>query len=290
MKVLVLGGNRFFGKKLVRKLIERGDRVTVLNRGSRPDDFGEHVTRIRCDRKDAKDLRLAVGSDDWDVVYDQVCYDADTAETAVKIFSGKVGHYIFTSTRSVYDYGSDMREESFDPYTFKFSKRETYDSNYGVAKRQAEWAFFQDKSFPAVAVRFPIVLGTDDYTGRLEFHIERVAAQRPIYFPNPTALTNYIHSDDAAKVLLELGAMNVRGPVNACSPDTISIEGTMKLIEDELQAHTVYANNPREGDPSPFGIEAHCYVNTDKLQKLGIKPRSLGEWLPKLIRDLSPGR
>ena len=35
-EVLVIGGNRYFGKRLIARLLAAGDRVTVLNRGSSP--------------------------------------------------------------------------------------------------------------------------------------------------------------------------------------------------------------------------------------------------------------
>ena len=41
MHVLIIGGTRFVGYGLVWRLLARGDRVTVLNRGTMPDPFGD---------------------------------------------------------------------------------------------------------------------------------------------------------------------------------------------------------------------------------------------------------
>lgn len=49
-RVLVIGGNRYFGKRLVSHLLERGDDVTLLNRGNLDDGFGDRVRRIKMDR------------------------------------------------------------------------------------------------------------------------------------------------------------------------------------------------------------------------------------------------
>ncbi len=52
MKILVLGGNRFFGKRLVASFLEKGAEVVLLNRGQIKDDFGNHVQRIILDRRE----------------------------------------------------------------------------------------------------------------------------------------------------------------------------------------------------------------------------------------------
>lgn len=74
--ILVIGGNRFFGKRLIGKLIANGDQVTVLNRGNLDDGFGNKVERIVCDRDDVQKLKSSVQNKNWDIVYDQVCFDA----------------------------------------------------------------------------------------------------------------------------------------------------------------------------------------------------------------------
>ncbi|MCC2671118.1 MAG: hypothetical protein K0Q72_3589, partial [Armatimonadetes bacterium] len=49
MRVLVIGGTRFVGYFLSWRLLAQGHQVTLLNRGSAGDPFGERVERIRCD-------------------------------------------------------------------------------------------------------------------------------------------------------------------------------------------------------------------------------------------------
>jgi nucleoside-diphosphate-sugar epimerase len=289
MKVLVLGGNRFFGKRLVQLLIDRGDEVTVLNRGSRDDGFGDRIRRVRCDRNDARDLVRAVGSHTWDVIYDQVCYDAATAEAASRIFLGKVGRYVFTSSKSVYECGADLREIDFDPSRHSFAHRETYTSNYSEAKRQAEAAFFQARAFPVTAVRFPVVFGPDDYTGRLKFHVDRVATQTPIYVPNLAARNCFVHAADAAATLLRLSEIEAHGPLNVCSPDPIEIGQLLAWVEESVEARAIVVSRPELGETSPIAVPADWYMNTDRLASLGIRLPALRDWLPALIRQSVAG-
>lgn len=49
--ILILGGTRFFGKRLVELLLEEGHKVTIATRGNTPDSFGEQVDRLQIDRE-----------------------------------------------------------------------------------------------------------------------------------------------------------------------------------------------------------------------------------------------
>src|SRR6476469_8235912 len=103
MKTLVIGGNRFFGKRLVSRLLDAGHDVTLLNRGQLDDGFGERVRRFRLDRRELREGHPALSQERWDVVYDQACYQADEAQGACRAFAGRVSRYVFTSSMSVYD-------------------------------------------------------------------------------------------------------------------------------------------------------------------------------------------
>ena len=89
----------------------------------------------------------------------------------------------------------DIKEDYFSPSNYDFARDINQSENYAEAKRQAEAVFFQEAKFPVVAARFPIVLGEDDYTKRLLFHIDRVLEEKEIFFPNIKARISFIHSD-----------------------------------------------------------------------------------------------
>jgi len=50
MKILVIGGTRFFGYHITKRLLQDGHDVTLFNRSQTPDDFGHQVGRICGDR------------------------------------------------------------------------------------------------------------------------------------------------------------------------------------------------------------------------------------------------
>lgn len=289
MKILIIGGNRFFGKKLTARLMQAGHNVTLLNRGNIDDGFGDKIHRLKCDRKNTDQLKNLVGHDRWDIVYDQVCYDADEARAACEIFGGKVGHYIFTSSMSVYDLGADLSEAVFDPLTHQFAQTANPKTEYAEAKRQCEAVFFQSSSLPVTAVRFPIVVGADDYTGRFQFHVNRIRTSQPMYFPAVQSQMSMISSDDAAAALEFLGlrtGSNAIGPVNVASIEPIALSEFIKVIESITHNKAVLAAAPDDTNHSPYGIGGDWYMNTGKLQALGFQAQAIQSWLPNEITSL----
>src|ERR1700719_3922142 len=101
MHVLVLGGTGFVGPLLVHRLLARGDRVTLFNRGVTPDPFGARVDRLRGDRA-AGDLGRCVAGGRFDAVVDFTAYTGDDARGAVEALGDRAGHYVFISTGQVY--------------------------------------------------------------------------------------------------------------------------------------------------------------------------------------------
>lgn len=288
-KILVLGGTRFFGKRLVELLLEDPENdVVILTRGTTVDPFGDRLRRIHADRTHPDELAAAIGNQMWDVVYDNICYSPDEAMAACRIFNNKTNRYILTSSQSVYDPSPEiLREDRFDPGAYPIQGGGKVDLPYSEAKRQAEAVFLQQAAFPVAAVRFPIVLGVDDYTRRLHFHIEHVRQGEPIGIPNPEARISFIRSDEAANILLWLGRSSLTGPVNACSDGFITIGEMISLIEQAAGRQAVVQTGTEDRHMSPFGIGQSWYMDTAKAQAAGCSFLSLSDWLPELVTDLN---
>lgn len=287
-KVLVLGGTRFFGKKLVQLLLENGSDVTIATRGNTEDSFGEKVNRLIVDRGDFQSLKSAVGEVKWDIVYDNICYSPKEAAEACAIFSGKAKHYIFTSTLSVYEFGNGgKREEDFNPYSYPIKVGTSKDFSYGEGKRLAEAVFFQKADFPVSAVRFPIVLGLDDYTRRLHFHIQQVMDEKPIGIPNEQAKMGYITSDEAASFLYWLSNQQIAGPINACSKGELSLCEILSIIEEYVGKKALVELPTVDENRSPFGVPDHWYMDAKKAEEAGFVFQELRKWFPALVREIS---
>lgn len=136
MKILIIGGTGLISTSITRELLERGDEITLVNRGKTEHRFPGDVKTIVADRNnfDAFEQQMKdVGT--FDCVIDMVCYTPEQAESAVRAFKGRIGHFIFCSTVDVY---------SKPPERFPVMENESRiaASEYGRNKVKCEDIFF----------------------------------------------------------------------------------------------------------------------------------------------------
>jgi nucleoside-diphosphate-sugar epimerase len=220
-------------------------------------------------------------------VFDQTCYSPQEAQWTADVLKNKVGRYVFTSTQSTYQNNGVQVESDFDPFKYKPTLGSRSDMPYSEAKRSAEAILFQGNYFPIVAMRIPIVLGSDDYTGRLEFHLKHVKSKTPFLVPNLNAEMSFISSQDAADFLCWLGEQNFSGPINAASPQSIVYADFIKLVEEAVGKKAIISID-KKFEHNPFAGEFSRVLNVKKAIALNYSFKSLESWLPKLICDLTP--
>ncbi|KOS64733.1 NAD-dependent epimerase/dehydratase family protein [Lysinibacillus agricola] len=288
MNILVLGGTRFFGKKLIELCLQNGHSVTILTRGQSGNPFGTKVKQLVVNRDDADALSQALSSTTWDIVYDNICYSPNEAHKICEILEGKTNKLVFTSTLSTYEIdGTVKTEDDFNPYDYEVRMGNREDLSYGEGKRQAEAVLFKEATFPVVAVRFPIVMGENDYTRRLHFHVERILQEQPISLPNVDAKMSYITDDEAAAFLYFAGITPIDGPFNATATGAISLKNLIGLIEEASGKHAkISLVGGDEKSQSPYGVPADWYMSTTKAEAAGFAFSQLHDWLPALVQTL----
>ena len=288
MKILVLGGTRFFGKKLVELCIQNGHEVTILTRGQSSNPFGNQVHQLIVDRNDTNALTQILDGMTWDIVYDNICYSPNEARDLAKILQSKTKKLVFTSTLATYKADGVIKNEAdFDPYTLGIRMGGIDDFTYGEGKRQAEGVLFKQATFPVVAVRFPIVVGEHDYTRRLHFHVEKILNEELISLPNIDAKMSFITDDEAAAFLYFAGITAIEGPFNATATGAISLKDLLGLIEAASGKHAKVALiSEDKKSHSPYGIPTDWYMSTTKAEAAGFTFSQLNDWLPALVQTL----
>jgi nucleoside-diphosphate-sugar epimerase len=284
-RALVLGGTKFFGKKLVKNLLEEGVEVTIATRGKTEDGFGDRVNRIPIERGDRASLEN-LAFQRWDVVYDQTCYSPQEALDVCEVLEGKIGRLVFTSTAAVYEGGSSLKEDEFDPYHFEIGEvhsRQHYKgvAGYQQAKRQAEAVYFQKADFPVVAVRLPFVVGKDDYSERLKFYVQKVKRAEEMYIPKPDDVLDFITSDEAGRFLHWLGKSEFVGPINGGAKDEVTFKQFIGMIEDIVRKKAVLTDNEKAA--TPYVLFTAFALSVEKAEHLGYKFPTIEEFLPALI-------
>lgn len=283
MHILVMGGTRFFGVHMVNAFLEQGHRVTICTRGVATDTFGNKVQRLIADREDLPSLQKALNGKYFDVVCDNIAYSSNSVKYLLDTV--QTGRYIQTSTMSVYtDFHIGMSEDGFDPVHYPLTWCSGEDFTYDEVKRQAECALYQ--SYPAlssVAVRFPYVIGVDDYTQRLLFYVEHVIKQKPMYIDNPDSAIAFVRSDEAGKFLVWLARQSFTGPINGASRGSITIKDILHYVESKSSKKAILSNS---GEPAPYNGTPSYTIDTAKAESVGFQFSTLSSWIYELLDEL----
>ncbi|KUJ64512.1 reductase [Streptomyces albus subsp. albus] len=292
-RVCVIGGSRYFGKRLISRLLAAGIQVTVVNRGSAPAPEG--AVHLVADRDDEASLNAALGDRAFDVVIDQVCYTPRQADIARRVFAGRTRRYLMTSTVEVYDrlHTPDLvREDAVDPAGWQVDPSLPWgdaaflEAHYGEGKRQAEAVFTRDAAFDFVSVRTAHVLGgADDFTGRLGHYAERISAGKPVGVPAENHCATFIHVEEIADFLFWAAGAEFTGPVNACSHGELSTVDICDAVAERIGGGRPEYRTVPGADASPFSFERHYGMDNSRAVGLGFTFSRSGDWLARAVAE-----
>ncbi|MFD0368946.1 NAD-dependent epimerase/dehydratase family protein [Streptomyces sp. NPDC059071] len=296
MEILIIGGTRYFGKRLITRLLAAGHRVTVLNRGSVPAPPG--TVPLIADRNDEPALERVLAGREFDVVIDQVCYTPRQADIARRVFAGRTRRYVMTSTVEVYEYedsAAPVAEGAVDPATvpvdlgLPWEDPEFVDAHYGEGKRQAEAVFAAGAEFPWASVRVAHVLGgADDFTGRVGHYARRIAAGEPIAVPAANRAATYVYVEEIAAFLAWAAEAAFTGPVNAHSHGPLTTAEICAAIEELVGGRTVF-QEVEVGEVSPFSFARSYAMDNSRAESLGYRFSHSSQWLRQAISETVSG-
>lgn len=279
MHILILGGTRFFGKHVVRTALERGHDVTIGTRGRTADDFGSAVRRIRLDRLDPESLRANLTGRRFDAVIDNLCYCSNDVRNLLDVLD--CSRYVMTSSSSVYINQPEIFESDFDPLTKPLAWCGRDDFPYEEVKRQAECALFQKYAHvSAAAVRYPYVIGTDDYTNRLRFYVEHAVRGIPMHIDNIDSRIGFIRAEDAGAFLVHLAESDFRGSINGCNAGVFGIGEILEYVRQQTGKSAVLSP---DGEPAPYNGETDYSMNTDLAASTGFTFPPIRPWIYSLL-------
>jgi nucleoside-diphosphate-sugar epimerase len=252
LKVLFIGGTGTISASSVRRSAAQGMQVFVLNRGRNTKGRGlpGSVTTLIGDITDPGSVAAALGDLRFDAVVDFLCYSADDAARAVKLFSGRTQQYVYISTASMYHkpilqvpiVESNLRQNAF--------------LRYAREKIAAEEAFMRahvEDGFPATIVRpshtydeaSPPLAGGWTIFDRIERGAEIVV------HGDGTSLWTLTHAADLAQGLVGLlGNQRAVGEAfHITSDDVYTWDQIYALVGDALGVKAKLVHVPSEFFP-----------------------------------------
>ena len=280
MKILVIGGTRFFGVHTVNALLAQGHDVTIATRGNASDPYGDAVERIILERTSETSMKNTLGGRHYDVVIDKIAYCSNDIRYGMDALD--CDQYIYMSSTAVYDpLHIDTVESDFDGVSGELVWCDRGDFSYAEVKRQAERALWQKYAGRNwIAVRYPFVVGKDDYTKRLLFYVEHTIRSIPMHIDNPDRQMGFICSEEAGKFMAHLVDQDIRGAVNGSAAGTISIREILAYVEKKTGAKAVIDT---AGENAPYNGTPEYSINTEKAKALGFRFSALGDWIYELI-------
>ena len=190
--------------------------------------------------------------------------------------------YIQMSTCAVYPTDhADIREDEFETsdYPLEWMGRI---ADYQKTKRNAERATLEYMDISACTfVRYPIVLGENDYTRRLRFYLEHINSEKPMQVDDLDKAMAFIHEKEAGEFIAYLVDNPVSGAVNGCSDGVIKISEIIRYAEKKLRKRAIFDES---GEAAPFnGLMDTRSYNTEKAKAAGYVFSELDSWLYKLM-------
>lgn len=285
MRVLVIGGTSFIGYALTWRLLAAGHKVTLFNRGQRPDPFGTRVERIVGDRL-GPDLSRLEGLR-FDAVIDMIAFRRAEVEAVYQLLNGNIGHYLLISTGQVYlvrdRVPAPAKEEDYDgPLMEAPSHADDLEEwSYGVEKRGCEDFLaekWEQEKFPATRLRIPMIHGERDPQHRLETYLWRLLDGGPLLLPdNGHQIVRHAYADDVARAVVKLLGKGIAfgRAINFCQEESTTLSEFLG------------------GLCACLGVSEHfVYVPRARLVEAGLTVRDLsplsGRWVSHL--DPSMGR
>jgi nucleoside-diphosphate-sugar epimerase len=302
MKVLILGGTKFFGLDFAHLCAENGCDVSVFSR-STPKVEREKIKHIQGDRSSKTELQN-LATQTWDVVLDNICFTPKEAEEAVSLFQGKVGLWLFVSTGdahlTVKGATSPFTEDMCEILEEDENVRKNNLQPYGQGKRDAEKVLlkaYKSMGFPACIVRFPIVIGPRDPKIRAYSYWLRIIDGQPIILPDGGLYyRRYIYSKDCARALylLTQKGPTVEGEIFHFGDSTVItlkewLMVSANILGEELKTVDIPAKWLRENDYcldtcSPYYFEGNYVLSTVKAEnKLNWKSTYYWSWMKDTV-------
>lgn len=269
MNILVTGGTVFASRFTAEYFRDKGHKVYVLNRGSKPQSEG--VIHICGDRHQLKD-RLK--DYEFDAVIDVCAYNENDITCLVNSLK-EVKQYIFVSSSAVYP------ETNPQPFTEEQEcGRNSYWGDYGTNKIAAEEALL--KLAPqAYIIRPPYLYGKMNNLYREAFIFDCAQADRAFYIPkNGEMPLQFFDIEDMCRFMeILLEKQPQQHIFNVGNSETVTVNEWVRLCYDTLgkELKTVFVNEDiNQRDYFPF-LDYGYILDVSAMQELMKETKSLSD-------------
>ena len=212
MRLLILGGTKFLGRRTAEQALARGHEVTLFTRGKTNPELFPEAERLTGDRDG--DLAALAGRE-WDAVVDMTGYVPRVVRASAELLRGRVAA---TSSSPPSRCTRARRARAEDGPLAELEDPETEDvfPNYGGLKAACERVVQDVLGDRATIVRPGLIVGPRDPTNRFTYWASRVARGGEVLAPGPPERnTQWVDVRDLAAWIVELLERDAGGVYNA---------------------------------------------------------------------------
>ena len=186
-KILIMGGNQFVGKEIVKKFLEKDYIVYVINRGMRKNIEG--VVFLKADRNNLVEIENILKGIEVDIIIDVSAYTEEQVDILHKVMRNKFKQYILISSASVYNNieSTPVNEESQTGENLVWG-------DYAKNKYLAEKKTIENSklyNFKYTIFRPFYIYGIGNNLDRENYFFSRIKYNLPIYIPSKNNIIQF---------------------------------------------------------------------------------------------------
>ena len=193
-KILIMGGNQFVGKEIVKKFLEKDYTIYILNRGMRKNI--EEVIFFKVDRDNFIEMENILKNIDVDIIIDVSAYTEEQVDILHKVMKNRFKQYILISSASVYNNieSTPANEESQTGENLIWG-------DYAKNKYLAEKKTIENSkiyNFKYTIFRPFYIYGVGNNLDRENYFFSRIKYNLPIYIPSKNNIIQFGYVEDLA--------------------------------------------------------------------------------------------
>ena len=271
MNILFLGGNRYFGKSILKMIKKNHNKIYVVNRGSKKNIIKHpNIRYLNCNRNQLLAYKDIFKNIIFDKVFDNIAYKLDDVKTLHKLLKNKIKHYIFTSSSITYlnnikNYEVEEKDWTTGKINQNFKKKHTsFEISYAINKKKIEKYLFKKNLFKSTILRVPSVIGSSDFSKKtsylLNYDYEKNFSKK---FMNDNYL-QFVFKDDLVKIILKiLNKKTVRTSAYNVANKKIKVYDFYKKIKKINKNF----NKTKLKNKSEFPIPLNSIMKNNKIKK-----------------------
>ena len=191
-KILIMGGNQFVGKEIVKKFLEKDYTIYILNRGTRKNI--EEVIFFKVDRDNFIEMENILKNIDVDIIIDVSAYTEEQVDILHKVMKNRFKQYILISSASVYNNieSTAANEESQTGENLIWG-------DYAKNKYLAEKKTIENSklyNFKYTIFRPFYIYGIGNNLDRENYFFSRIKYNLPVFIPSKNNIIQFGYIED----------------------------------------------------------------------------------------------